>query len=73
MDDNLYTDSLELAVPRPKGGKVKFYGQLFVTGRSKMVNVYALPRHTQIMTLREMFFVDVGVPGGQVSRVESGL
>jgi hypothetical protein len=61
LDVNVYTDSLELAVPCPKGGKVKFYGQLFVTGRSKLVKVYALPRCTQVMTLSEMFFVDMGV------------
>jgi hypothetical protein len=62
LDENVYTDSLELAVPRPKGGKVKFYGQLFVTGRSKLVKVYALPKRTQVTTLCETFFVDVGVP-----------
>jgi len=62
LDENVYTDSLELAVPRPKGGKVKFYGQLFVTGKSKLVKVYALPKRTQVTTLCETFFVDVGVP-----------
>ena len=41
---------------------MKFYGQLFVTGRSKLVKVYALPKHTQVTTLCETFFVDVGVP-----------
>ena len=41
---------------------MKFYGQLFVTGWSKLVKVYALPKRTQVTTLCETFFVDVGVP-----------
>jgi hypothetical protein len=62
LDEKVYTDSLELAVPCPKGGKVKFYGQLFVTRRSKLVKVHALAKRTQVTTLCETFFVDVVVP-----------
>jgi hypothetical protein len=62
LDENVYKDSLELAMPCPKGGKAKFYGQLFVTRRSKLVKLYALPKRTQVTTLCETFFVDMGVP-----------
>jgi hypothetical protein len=48
LNEDVCTDSIQLKVPRAQGiGYVKFMGQLFVTQKSCLVQVYCLPTWTK--------------------------
>jgi hypothetical protein len=63
LKEDVCTDSFEFKEPRAQGhSAVKFTGQLFVTRKSHMVQVYWLPNRKQVPAAIEEFFIDVGVP-----------
>jgi hypothetical protein len=63
LKEDICTDSFEFKAPRAQGkGSVKFTGQLFVTRKSHLVQVYCLQTRKQVPAAIEEFFINVGVP-----------